>query len=45
MLYLSSMQGCLILHGDVESLHHLDGITFNPNTHGPINAVRNTFDR
>jgi hypothetical protein len=39
------MPGPLVLYGDVESLYYLDGVTFNPNTHGPIDAVRSTFDR
>ena len=28
----------------MESLYYLDDVTFNPNTHGPIDAVRSTFD-
>ena len=39
------MPGPLILYGYVESLHYLDDVTFNPNTHSPIDAVRSTFDR
>ena len=28
----------------MESLYYLDDVALNPNTHGPINAVRSTFD-
>lgn len=38
------MPGPLILYGHVESLYYLDDVTFNSNTHGPIDAVRSTFN-
>ena len=43
ILCLSSVPGPLILYGHVESIYYLDNVTVNPNTHGPIDAVRSSF--
>ena len=44
MLCLPNILGPLILYGRVESAYYLDGFTSNPNTHGPADAVRSTFN-